>query len=131
MFAKHEEQSFLNWMRQTNQFFTGEEYQARLGVFLANKRLVQEHNAGNAGFSVAMNKFAALSPAEYKAMLGFKPVMAEKSVSSVKAPVNAECDWRKKGIVNAIKDQAQCGSCWAFSTIQGAESGYALKAGKL
>lgn len=40
-------------------------------------------------------------------------------------------DWREKGIVNAVKDQGQCGSCWAFGTIQACESAYALSTGKL
>jgi len=129
MYAKHEEQSFLSWMRKSNQFFTGDEYQARLGIFLANKRLVQEHN-GKSSFTVSLNKFAAMTPAEYKSMLGFKRIqhVAEGNPSSPNAD---SCDWRDKGCCNAIQDQGQCGSCWAFSTIQSAEGVYAAKSGKL
>jgi len=131
MFAKHEEQSFLNWMRESNQFFTGDEYQTRLGVFLANKRLVQQHNAADKGFKVAMNKFAAMTPSEYKALLGVKQIHQVNNAVASSAPSNDSVDWRKKGCVNAIKDQGQCGSCWAFSTVQASEGVYAAKNGKL
>jgi len=131
MFAKHEEQAFLSWMRETNQFYTGDEYQRRLGVYLANKRLVQEHNAKNAGFTVALNKFAAYTPAEYKSLLGFKQTISTEKSVKASAPTAATVDWRTKNVVNAIKDQGQCGSCWAFSTVQTIESIYAINKGKL
>merc|ERR1719182_907886 len=40
-------------------------------------------------------------------------------------------DWVEKGAVNPIKNQGQCGSCWAFSTVGTLESAYQISAGKL
>ncbi len=40
-------------------------------------------------------------------------------------------DWRSKGVVNPIRDQGQCGSCWAFTSIGAIESHVAINYGVL
>ncbi|OHT17321.1 Cysteine proteinase 3 [Tritrichomonas foetus] len=131
----HEEKSFLGWMRANGQYFTGNEYQIRLGIYVSNSRYIAEFNKKDTTFKLGHNKYSCLTPAEYKSLLGnrqeIKPdqKLAKNVVKNLKAPESF--DWREKGVVNPIKDQAQCGSCWAFSATCTCESVYAIKTGQL
>jgi len=40
-------------------------------------------------------------------------------------------DWRQNGVVTAVKDQGNCGSCWSFATAEVVESYYAMLTGDL
>lgn len=44
---------------------------------------------------------------------------------------NTTCDWRRANAVSPVKDQGQCGSCWAFSATEEIESMNYLKYGKM
>ena len=134
LITSNEERSFVEWMRSTNNLYTGEEYHIRLGIFLTNKRMVEEHNRGSYTFRVGLNKFSAMTPAEYRCLLGRRMTTkihypTRRHNGPFTAPDSK--DWRESGIVNEIKDQGNCGSCWAFGTVQACESAYALAYGKL
>ena len=40
-------------------------------------------------------------------------------------------DWRTHNVVNPVRNQGQCGSCWAFATTANAESVWAIHTGLL
>jgi len=107
----------------------------RFNIYKTNLDLITAHNNGSTGWKMGINQFADLTPAEFKAYLGLKP-RDNSYIRSVNvevladSPVN-DIDWVSKGAVTPVKDQAQCGSCWAFSTTGSVEGAVQVKTGRL
>jgi cathepsin L len=115
------------------------EYQYRLAVYKDNLEYVEEHNRQNLGFTLGMNFLADLTVEEYRELY-LQPSWdatehaQDESILHVVDDMHAMAptvDWRTKGAVTPVKNQGQCGSCWAFSTTGSVEGAYKIKAGQL
>jgi cathepsin L len=132
--------AFIQWMVKFDKSYAPEEFFYKYGVFKANFDFVEAHNAGNNTWVVELNKFADLTSAEFKMIYnGYKPELRRAARTPVVtladlrigAYPDGSVDWSSKGAVTGVKDQGQCGSCWAFSSTGSIEGAVYLKHGHL
>ena len=130
--SHEDEKSFVNWMHRTSQIFTGDTYFYRMQNYLKNVAQINDHNAKN-GFKLSPNRFSHFTQSEINAMFSFKDYAPhprkQPRFSDFKAPESL--DWRENGTVGKVKNQGNCGSCWAFSTAAAVECLYARTTGNL
>lgn len=112
------------------------ELESRFEIFRTNLRYIISHNLDHTqNFTMGVNQFTDLTAEEFKNtyVSGYKQVQSFGcgSFSSHGTGVPDSIDWTTKGVVNSVRDQGQCGSCWAFATTANAESVWAISTGSL
>jgi len=111
------------------------EERVRYTIWQDNLRRINEHNAGKSSVYLKMNHLGDLTTTEFKSMYNNYVKRVQKTGSTYLSPSHASVpdtiDWRTEGYVTDVKNQGQCGSCWAFSTTGSLEGQHFKKTGKL
>jgi len=127
-------EDFFQFLKLYNKNYSPDELPIRYQNFKASKheirRLNEEARESGLNTKFGITKFADLSKEEFKSkMMGYKKISDTQPIVATQhlnAPLPSSFDWRTKGAVTPIKNQGQCGSCWAFSTTEGVESAWFL-----
>jgi len=127
---------FEQWVQVFNKSYASPvELEHRYRVFVENMLYIEDFNAKNQDVKLGMNLFGDLSYAEWRrTYLGCYKSRAslEENVAVLdEAKVPLDVDWRTKGAVTPVKNQGQCGSCWAFSTTGSVEGVGKIAKGQL
>ncbi|XP_057804216.1 vignain-like [Salvia miltiorrhiza] len=114
----------------------------RYNVFKANAHYIKDFNKMDKPYKLKLNKFADMTNHEFRSIYAGSKVKHNRMFQgNLRANggfmyedvqnVPTSIDWRKKGAVTAVKDQGNCGSCWAFSTVVAVEGINYIKTKKL
>lgn len=115
--------------------------------WLSNDKFIFETNAKNLSYTLGHNAFSGMNSEEFSEYMGFRanaelfskgssflrgsiPTIKQDFVLDLES-LPTSIDWRSKGVVSQIRQQGQCGSCWAFSGTSTVESAVAIKSGHL
>jgi len=130
-------ESFVDRFRKA--YITAEEKMSRFDIFKSNFAYIMNHNSQGHKYTLAVNRFADMTAEEFKSKyVGYRRTSprqpAQKLFTATQynaSELPESVNWFEKGCVDPVKDQQQCGSCWAFSAVGSLVGAICAKTGKL
>jgi C1A family cysteine protease len=122
--------AFDTWMEtQGKEYKSFEEYKFRNRIYERNVETIANHNAAGLSWNMTVNKFADLTGAEFTSRFTGLAITPKKVIDveydfKISEDIPVSIDWEALGAVTPVKNQEQCGSCWAFSTTGSVEGAW-------
>ncbi|XP_078432074.1 vignain-like [Wolffia australiana] len=140
----HMEERYERWLSRYRRVYENpSEKEKRFQIYRQNVVVVDFVNSMALPYNLTDTKFADLTNEEFRAQqmcmhsqskaLGTaeEDEVSVDSTQPYEAGLPPSIDWRQTGAVTPVKDQHQCGSCWAFSTVAAVEGINYITTGKL
>ncbi|XP_004381378.1 cathepsin L1-like [Trichechus manatus latirostris] len=139
---KHDQSLDAHWNQWKSTYkkpYAVHEEDWRRAVWEKNMKMIELHNReysqGKHGFTMAINAFGDMTNEEFRQVMnGFQNQKRNKGKmfhEPVFGNIPKSVDWTQKGYVTPVKNQGECGSCWAFSATGALEGQMFRKTGKL
>ncbi|KAJ4904825.1 putative cysteine proteinase [Raphanus sativus] len=135
------QQMYERWLVENRKNYNAlGEKERRFNIFKDNLKLIDEHNSvPDRSNDLGLTRFADLTDDEFRAIhlrgkmerLRSDPVIGDRYLYKEGDVLPDEVDWREKGAVVPVKNQGDCGGCWAFAAAGAVEGLNKIKTGEL
>jgi cathepsin F len=120
---------FNDFITEHNKDYSEQEHIIRLKIFKNNLYTIKHLQQNDDSAEYGITEYTDLTEQEFtsKYLGGISDSTPTTSSITSNHTIPTSFDWREHGKVTPIKNQGNCGACWAFASTQVIESHFAIK----